>query len=188
MIARLFPFDGLQFRLQGFDGCAQFFPVLLGRLLRARRAGLVDVGGELGDFLGAFLGFGFVPGGNFRRPRLHQIANRESVIVRLARIFRGHDLGQLDLLAVNRLPNLVHCRGNHHAEQKEQVVVAGQYVGRAQLKVFEIAPFQDASPIRIGDAMGERRQSQAQIGQNEGDKSHGQSLMPNLPKPKIIAP
>ena len=102
----------LQLRFQGFDRRAQLLHVFFRRLLRSGGARLVDGGGEWCDFLHAFFGLGLEVGGDFLGQRLHEIADGEGVIVGLAQIFRGHDLGEFALLLVNLLPDFRHGNGD----------------------------------------------------------------------------
>jgi hypothetical protein len=46
----------------------------------------------------------------------------------------------------------------HHAEQEQQVVVAGEHVARAQPDVLQQAAVQHALAIGVGDAVREREQ------------------------------
>jgi hypothetical protein len=41
-----------------------------------------------------------------------------------------------------------------HAEQKQQMVIAGEHVARAQADVLQVATVEHALAVRFGDAMG----------------------------------
>ena len=97
------------------------------------------------------------------------------VVVRLDVQQRGED--QCEAMADREGRDKLHHipqprQKEHHAKQEEQMIVARQHVSRAEFEIFEVAAFQNALLVRVGDPMRGSGQRGQQAGEDWSDRLH----------------